>query len=223
MADSYKRALIIGASGGIGAALVAANPAKEVIALSRSAGDLDLTDEKSVATAMGALEAPFDLILVASGALEIAGNGPEKSMSAITAEVMAAQFALNAIGPALVIRHAMRLLPREAPGIIACLSARVGSIGDNGLGGWVSYRAAKAALNQIVKTASIELTRTRPQSICVALHPGTVTTPLTQQYLGRHPSVSPDEAARNLLTVLGTLTPDDTGKFIDWAGKEIPW
>jgi len=166
---------------------------------------------------------PFDLILVASGALEVNGAGPEKTIRSISAQAMMDQFALNAVGPALVLSHAARLLSRDRRAVIAVLSARVGSIGDNRAGGWVSYRAAKAAVNQIVHTAAIELARTHKQSICVALHPGTVKTAFTWKYLGRHPAVEPNEAAANLLTVIQGLTPENTGGFFDWAGKPVPW
>ena len=133
------------------------------------------------------------------------------------------QFRLNSIGPALVLAHAHRLLPRESTSTFAVLSARVGSIGDNRIGGWISYRSAKAAVNQVVHTAAIELARTHKQATIVALHPGTVATPFTEKYLGRHPAVAPAEAAENLLRVLDGLTPAQSGQFFDWAGKEVPW
>lgn len=117
-------------------------------------------------------------------------------------------------------------LPRarsERPAVAASLSARVGSIGDNRLGGWYSYRASKAALNQLVRTASVEVARTHPQAVVVALHPGTVATGLSARHLGGHPAVPPAEAAANLLRVIGGLTPADTGGFFDWAGKPVPW
>ena len=136
---------------------------------------------------------------------------------------MAAQFALNAIGPALVLRHAADLLPREGRSVFAVLTARVGSIGDNRLGGWYSYRAAKAAANQIVHGAAIELGRSHKQAICVALHPGTVQSDLTAKYLGRHPAVPPAEAAENLLTVIGNLKTVDSGGFFDWRGARVEW
>ena len=110
-----------------------------------------------------------------------------------------------------------------AGAVFAALSARVGSIGDNRLGGWYSYRTAKAALNQMIHTAAIELSRKRPESVCVALHPGTVATPFTEKYLGRHPSVTPQEAAQNLLAVLDGLGPRDTGLFFDWQGERVAW
>lgn len=220
-----NRTLIIGASGGIGAALVVACRARgdDVVGLSRSADGLDLTDEASVEAALGGLDGRFDLILVATGALEIDGAQPEKSVKAVRRRAMMDQFALNAVGPALVLRHAADLLDKKRRGVVAVLSARVGSIEDNRLGGWVSYRAAKAAVNQIVHTAAIEMSRSHPQSVCVALHPGTVETPFTQKYLGRHPAVPASEAAQNLLSVVEGLDADHSGQFFDWAGKVIPW
>ncbi|MEO0371980.1 MAG: SDR family NAD(P)-dependent oxidoreductase [Pseudomonadota bacterium] len=220
-----ENALIIGASGGIGSALAdaLAGQGVQVTGLSRRADDLDITDEVSVSNAMQALEGPYDLIFVATGGLEISGFGPEKTIKDVTAAAMLAQFKLNTMGPALILKHAQRLLPKDRRAVFAALSARVGSIGDNQLGGWYSYRTAKAALNQIVHGAAIELGRSHKQAICVALHPGTVATSLTQKYAGRHPTVSPDEAALNLIHVMNGLTPADTGGFFDWQGKRIPW
>jgi NAD(P)-dependent dehydrogenase (short-subunit alcohol dehydrogenase family) len=162
-------------------------------------------------------------VIVASGALEIDGAAPEKTIRAVSASAMADQFAVNAIGPALVLAHAHRLLPKNRRGVFAVLSARVGSIGDNRIGGWISYRSAKAAVNQIVHTAAIELSRSHPESICVAIHPGTVETAFTRKYLGRHPAVPAGQAAENILAVLEGLDVQDTGGFFDWAGKAVPW
>jgi NAD(P)-dependent dehydrogenase (short-subunit alcohol dehydrogenase family) len=218
------RALVVGASGGIGAALVTALRARgEVVGLSRRDGDLDVTNEASVAASLGALQPEFDLVVVATGALVLDGVGPEKSLKAVTAEGLAAQFAVNAIGPALVMKHALRLLPRDRVSRMAVLSARVGSIGDNALGGWYGYRAAKAALNQLVRTASVEATRTHPQSVLVALHPGTVETALAPAHRSGHPAMLPVEAAGHLLRVLDRLGPVETGGFYDWQGKVVPW
>ncbi|GAB4548485.1 MAG: SDR family oxidoreductase [Ruegeria sp.] len=194
-----------------------------MVGLSRSENGLDLMQPELADEMLGRIERPFDLVLVASGALEIDGAEPEKTIRAVSAKAMMDQFALNAVGPALVLKHAHRLLPRNGRSVFAVLSARVGSIGDNRLGGWVSYRAAKAAVNQIVHTAAIELARTHKDAICVALHPGTVKTPFTQKYVGRHPAVAPDEAARNLMQVVDGLRPEQTGQFFDWAGKPVPW
>lgn len=196
---------------------------EDVTGLSRSRDGFDITDEASVAKHLGALNGPFDRVVVATGALEIRGAAPEKTIKAITAQAMLDQFALNAVGPALVLAQAQDLLPRDRPAVVAVLSARVGSIGDNRIGGWISYRSAKAAVNQVVHTAAIELARTHKQTVCVALHPGTVATPFTEAYLGRHPAVSPREAADNLLRVMDNLTPEDSGGFFDWAGKPVVW
>lgn len=225
-----RNALILGASGGVGAALAARlrQQGAEVTELSRSRDGLDVTRDDTLADHAAALVArtdhrPFDLIFNATGALVIGGQQPEKTMDAVRPEAMAAQFALNATGVALVIRHFAPLLTREGRAVLASLSARVGSIGDNGLGGWVSYRAAKAAQNQIIRTAAIEWRRRNPRAVLVALHPGTVATPLTAKYAARHPTITPDESARALLGVIDSLHPDDTGSFRDWKGQVVPW
>jgi NAD(P)-dependent dehydrogenase (short-subunit alcohol dehydrogenase family) len=163
------------------------------------------------------------LVVTAVGVLAPKGRQPEKSLSAVDAEAMAQVMAVNAIGPALILKHAARLLPKGRRGVVATLSARVGSIGDNQIGGWYSYRASKAALNQIVHGAAIELARSHKQSICVALHPGTVETPFTANYAGRHKTVPADQAAENLLAVLAKLVPAQSGGFYDYAGQEIVW
>jgi NAD(P)-dependent dehydrogenase (short-subunit alcohol dehydrogenase family) len=218
------RSLVLGASGGIGAALVAALRSRgEVTGLSRRDTGLEITDEASVAGQLQALDGAFDLVIVATGALVLGGVGPEKTLKAVSAEGLARQFAVNAIGPALVIKHALPLMPRDRVARLAVLSARVGSIGDNALGGWYGYRAAKAALNQLVHTAAIEASRSHPQSVLVALHPGTVETALAPAQRAGHPTVSPAEAAGNVLAVLDGLGPADSGGFFDWQGKVVPW
>ena len=219
------RALVVGASGGIGRAVAARLEAQgaEVTRLSRSGDGLDLTDEASLSRLLGGLEGSYERILVTTGALELDGVPPEKGLRSLDPAAMAAQFALNAIGPALLLKHSLRLLPRDRPAAFAALSARVGSIGDNRLGGWHSYRAAKAALNQLIHTGAIEVARSHPQAVVVCLHPGTVETPLTRKYAGGHPTVTPDQAAVNLLAVLEGLRPKDTGGFFDWQGKSIAW
>ena len=217
-------ALVIGSSGGIGAALTA-NLQKRgytVQGLSRSKDGFDVTDEASVETQLNQIEGEHDLVIVATGALSMDGKGPEKSLRSIDAGAMAAQYLLNAIGPLLVLKHAKKLLPRDRRAVFAVLSARVGSIGDNQFGGWYSYRASKAGLNQLMRTASIELKRTHRHLICVSLHPGTVATKFTEAYR-THPTVPPDEAANNLLVVIDGLTEQDSGSFFDWAGKRVDW
>ncbi|MCQ0092205.1 SDR family NAD(P)-dependent oxidoreductase [Roseovarius sp. M141] len=219
------RSLIIGASGGIGSAIAAKlqQDGSEVTALSRSVDGLDITNEASVKNALDRLEGEFQLIFVATGTLELNGTGPEKALRDLGAQAMANQFAINCIGPSLVMKHALRRLPRKGPSCFAALSARVGSIGDNRAGGWYSYRTAKAALNQMIHSAAIELKRTHREAICVALHPGTVATDLTAKFAGNHPTVAPDEAAQNLLSVLDGLKPNDSGQFFDWQGKRVEW
>ena len=218
------RSLVIGASGGIGAALVQALALRgDVIGVSRSIDGLDVTDEASILRVLGALNGTFDLIFVASGALEIDGHRPEKSLRALDGAALAQQFAVNAIGPALVLKHALRLMPRDRLARFAALSARVGSIGDNALGGWYSYRAAKAALNQLIHTASIEVARSHPLAIVSVLHPGTVATGFTKDYVANRVTVTADVAAANLLAVLNALTPAESGGFFDATGARILW
>ncbi|SDE00934.1 NAD(P)-dependent dehydrogenase, short-chain alcohol dehydrogenase family [Paracoccus isoporae] len=218
-------ALVIGDSGGIGAAVAARlrEQGQDVTGLSRRDG-LELTDQQSVAEAAEGLEGQsFDLIFNATGALVIDGYAPEKTIRAIDAEGMAAQFALNAIGVALLLRYFSPLLAQDRRAVFASLSARVGSIGDNGFGGWISYRAAKAAQNQIIRTAAIEIARKNDQAIVVALHPGTVETRLTAKYAENYPTITAETSAEALLGVIDGLTPDDTGSFRDWKGKPVEW
>lgn len=218
------RALVIGSSGGIGAALSAALAARgtEVTGLSRSATGLDLADAGGVERAMEAIEGPFDVMLIATGILAPEGAAPEKALGQVDAAAMARVMAVNAIGPALVLRHAPRLLPRRGRSVLAALSARVGSIGDNRLGGWHAYRASKAALNMVLRGAAIELGRTHPEAVVAALHPGTVDTRFTAAFGGRD-KLAPPEAAARLLAVLDGLAPGRSGGFWDAEGREVPW
>lgn len=219
------KALVIGDSGGIGAAVSEALRQRKakVTGLSRRTG-LDLTDPDSVARcANGLSQERFDLIFNATGALVIDGSQPEKTIRAIDADAMNAHFALNATGVALLLRDFAPLLREGSRAVFASLSARVGSIGDNGLGGWISYRAAKAAHNQILRTAAIEIARQDQNHIVVALHPGTVETRLTRDYADRYPTISPEKSAQALLSVIDGLTRDDNGTFWDWKGKPVPW
>ena len=223
-ATDSMRALVIGASGGIGQALCAALAARgaDVTGLSRRDDGFDLSDPATVEAALARLAPGFELIFIASGVLTAGAARPEKALREVNAAEMAAQFAVNAIGPALVLRHAARLLPRDRRAVFAALSARVGSISDNRAGGWYSYRASKAALNQILHTGAIELARSHPHAICAALHPGTVQTGFTAGYPG-HDKVSPETAAENLLAVIDRLGPEDSGGFFDWSGARVAW
>ena len=219
------RALVVGASGGIGGAIAAELKARDwdVTGLSRSDDGLDVTEEGSVCQAFGQLKDTFDLVFVATGALVCVADRPEKSIREASAEELAAQYRINAIGPMLVLKHALSVLPKENRAVFAAMSARVGSIGDNHLGGWHSYRASKAALNQLLHGAAIELARTHPRAILAALHPGTVATPFTKDYAEHHDRVQPTAAARSLLDVVEGLRPEDSGGFFDYAGRPIPW
>ncbi|WP_114226925.1 MULTISPECIES: SDR family NAD(P)-dependent oxidoreductase [Sphingomonas] len=217
--------LVIGASGGIGAALAARLAAVESThTLSRSAGEIDLTDEASIAAAAERVRpnAPFDRIIVATGLLHDDESGPEKSLRELTADKLARSFAVNAIGPTLCARYFLPLLARD--GRFAALSARVGSIGDNRLGGWYGYRASKAALNQLIRTAAIEWAHSRPAALCVTLHPGTVDTAMSRPFQrGVAPErlFTPADAAERMLAVLDALTPADSGGCFDWAGRRV--
>ena len=222
------RAMVIGSGGGIGAALVATLRTTdiEVVALSRRAGSIDLTDESSIAAACAAFGdwPPLRLVIVASGLLHDEMQQPEKSMRALDPVSLARSFAVNAIGPALVAKHVIPRLPREGKAVFAVLSARVGSIGDNRLGGWHGYRASKAALNQMVRTLAIETARTRPDAILAALHPGTVSTSLSAPFRGNVEAdrlFTPSEAAGYLLSVVDDLTSADSGGFFAWDGSTI--
>jgi NAD(P)-dependent dehydrogenase (short-subunit alcohol dehydrogenase family) len=219
------RSLVIGGTGGIGRALVALiGQSEPVVALGRRTDPaIDLTDEASIAEAARVLagQAPFRRIVDATGALMIDGAGPEKRLADLDPVRLARAFAINAIGPALLLKHVSPLLPRSGRCVFATLSARVGSIGDNGLGGWYGYRASKAALNQFVRTAAIEIARKRPEALVLALHPGTVRTGLSAPFTSPGQGFTPEESAARLLRVMDAAT--QTGAFLDHAGAVIPW
>lgn len=220
---TQKRVLIFGASGGIGAAMAqqAGTEGAEVVALSRSQTGLELTDPASIEAALEG-QGVFDAVVIATGILAPKDTTPEKALAALTPDTMAQVFAVNAIGPALILARIAPHLPRNRRAVVAVLSARVGSISDNRLGGWHSYRASKAALNQILRGAAIEMHRTRPQTTCVALHPGTVKTALTSGY-GGYDKLTPQEAAQRLWHVMDGLTSAQSGSFLDFNGLHVPW
>lgn len=225
-------AVVIGSSGGIGAAvaerLERSGVFSGVIGLSRASNPgIDLLDEQSIIRAVDAVrarQADLRLVFDATGFLHGGGHMPEKSLASLTPEHMAHAFAVNAIGPALLMKHFLPLLPKQGKSVFATLSARVGSIGDNRLGGWYSYRASKAALNQLVHTAAIELARRKPEAVCIALHPGTVDTGLSSDFAKTGLEVrQPSDAAALLIDTIDRLTPAGTGGFFDYNGASLPW
>lgn len=226
-------AVVIGASGGIGRAIADAleeeGTFKIVHRFARSASGpahIDIMDEASIAAAasqVGNGPAPT-LVFVATGLLHDQALGPEKALKDLDAAWLARVYAVNAIGPALLAKHFLPLMPKTGRTIFAALSARVGSISDNRLGGWHGYRASKAALNQLIRTISIEERRRNSSSVVVALHPGTVDTTLSKPFQGNVPPghlFDSGRAAVQLLDVLDGLRPPDSGKLFAWDGSEV--
>ncbi len=228
--DGY-RALVLGASGAIGGAIVDALKADArcggVTALSRQGPlPVELTDEAQLAAAAAALrgQAPFHLMVCAAGVLQADGRPPEKRLADLDPATLARLYMVNAVGPALFIKHFHDLLPLRERGLLAVLSARVGSIGDNRKGGWYGYRASKAALNMLLKTAAIEVARRRPLAVLTALHPGTVRSGLSAPIIGDADATEPAASARHLLEVLDALPAEGaSGCFRAWDGAAIPW
>jgi NAD(P)-dependent dehydrogenase (short-subunit alcohol dehydrogenase family) len=233
MNETPASAIVIG-TGAIGQALVAQLQGRysQVLALGRrSEPAIHFEDETSIAAAAHwsaeqceAAGAPLRLLLVSSGFLHGAAGQPERSLKELQPGYLAHSFLVNALGPALLMKHFLPLLPRQGPCKAVFLSARVGSIEDNRLGGWYGYRAAKAALNQLVKTASIEQTRRNRQSSVVALHPGTVDSPLSAPFSKSGLEVrSSAKAAGQIVQVIEALDAASTGGFIDYRGDRLPW
>lgn len=230
MADTQDQAaVVIGASGGIGAAVAklveASGRFALVHALSRTGTGLDLENEASIAAAAARVaEGPEPtLVFVATGVLHH-GFEPERGFRALTAEHMLRDYRINTVGPALVAKHFLPLAPRDRRTVFAALSARVGSIGDNRLGGWHSYRASKAALNMVLRNLAVELGRTHPQAVVAGLHPGTVDTALSQPFQrGVKPETlfTADYSAERLLAVIDGLTAADSGGVFAWDGARI--
>jgi NAD(P)-dependent dehydrogenase (short-subunit alcohol dehydrogenase family) len=240
---SGKRALVIGSGGGIGAALVdqlvVSGRFDRVYAGSRrpeASNDpsvkrltTDILDDDTLAEAgrQIANEGALDLLIVATGLLHRGTDiRPEKSLRQLDASVMAEVFAINSVGPALVAKHFLPLLARRQRAVAIFLSARVGSIADNRLGGWHSYRASKAALNALVRCFAIELGRSNPEAIVAALHPGTVDTPLSEPFQARVAEsslFSADKSAMHIMAVFDQLSSRDSGGFYGWDGRPIPY
>lgn len=231
---------VVGSSGGIGAALFTildSVPNSRVLGFSRSATShstdsnnalLDYSSEASIASAaeLASTNGPLDLVIVATGILHDGALQPEKSLRDIDATNMQRVMQVNAIGPALVAKHFLPHMRRDNKSVFAAISARVGSISDNRLGGWASYRASKAALNMLLKTLSIEHARRWPEAVIAALHPGTVNTHLSEPFSSRVPQgklFSPADSASYMLSVIDTLQPSDSGGFFAWDGQTIEY
>lgn len=240
--DTNSVAVVVGASGGVGRALtdllLTHSAAGSVFATSRASqraasdrehpGVLDLGDEDSIANAAQTASAlgELRLVLVATGILHVPGvMAPEKTWRALDGAQLEHSMRINAIGPALVAKHFLPHFPRRGRAVFAALSARVGSISDNQLGGWYGYRASKAALNMLIRTLALELGRRAPDAVCVGLHPGTVDTGLSRPFqstVAEGRLFSPLQSAGYLLQVIDTLTPSNSGRLFAWDGTEIP-
>lgn len=237
-------AVVAGASGGLGRAfcerILARSSHARVLALSRERPDgwgddaqrgwarIDLLDEDTLSAAAETIARQGEprLMLVATGRLHRPGLSPEKTYRALGLKPLTELFAINAAGPALLAKHLLPLTPAKSRSVFAVLSARVGSIGDNRLGGWHAYRASKAALNMLLHTIAIEHRRLRPEGLCVALHPGTTDTKLSKPFQANVPPgklFAPTQAAEALLDVIDRLRPEDSGGFFAWDGSTIPW
>ena len=230
--DSFPpnmRALVIGSTGAIGAAFVrllhAHRADAQVIELHRhSRPAIDFTNEQSIelAAQVAAPQGPFHLIINATGILHGDNFMPEKKLADLEYQHLKHIFEINTFGPALVMRYFTPLLDRER-GVMALLSAQVGSIEDNHLGGWYSYRASKAALNMLVKTAAIELKRSQKNAVLLALHPGTVRSGLSKPFRGGSLARNADDAVTDMLNVINQKTPDQSGNFYTYDDQQLPW
>lgn len=233
---SAYQALVLGATGAIGNAFLKhfQNDAECVLALGLSRqGDVrfELEDESSMAQCAALLRNPlgpygaceFKYIIDATGALTLDGQGPEKRLQALNAKQLLRQLTVNAVGPALLIKHFLPLLLTQEAACYATLSARVGSIEDNHKGGWYGYRAAKAARNMLLQTAAIEADRQRPMAVFAALQPGTVQSNLSAQFVAAQDAITPQASVAQLMHVLAQLRPTGRAQFVDYAGHAIPW
>lgn len=239
MTTERTTAVVVGAGGGVGAELVRGLLARgdvEVRAWARrpdpaldgvTLEPADVEIEESLAAAAERLQGspPLTRVIVATGLLHAPGVSPERSLAELDPAALLKLYAVNAVGPALVAKHLLPLFPRRGRAVFAALSARVGSLGDNRLGGWHGYRASKAALNMLIRNLAVELARTRPDALAVGLHPGTVDTPLSAPFQARVPPAAlqtPQDAAGRLLRVVEALTLADSGAVFDGDGLRLP-
>ena len=226
MYEYSGRALIFGASGGIGQAfsrfLEDKLGSENVVNVSRSFDGFEISDEEKILKFSESIEGSFNLIINATGVLQTTEEGPEKTINVVKQKSMIDMMTINAIGPALLLKNFSKKLDKTKFSVFVNLSARVGSITDNSLGGWISYRSSKAALNQIIKTSSIEINRRNKNAICVGLHPGTVKTRFTEKFQNTTETISPDESVEMMMKVVENLSVDDNGYCFAYDGKVIP-
>ena len=240
-ADSELRVVVAGSGGGIGRALVSALLERpgvaRIYALTRhpdrdAASNVrleqrraDIGSEESLRALAASIPEPLDLVIVASGILHSETLAPERRSRDLNPDTMLEVLRINTVVPALIGKHFLPLLNKRRKAVFAALSARVGSIGDNRLGGWTSYRASKAALNMVLKNFAIEFGRSHSLAIVAGLHPGTVDTALSRPFTGRVPAeqlFTAERSAAHLLDVIDRLQPEDSGKVFAWDGQEIP-
>ena len=226
MYEYSGRALVFGASGGIGQAfsrfLENKLGSENVVNISRSFDGFEISDEEKIFKLSESIEGSFNLIINATGVLQTTEEGPEKTINVVKQKSMIDMMTINAIGPALLLKNFSKKLDKTKFSVFVNLSARVGSITDNRLGGWISYRSSKAALNQIIKTSSIEINRRNKNAICVGLHPGTVKTRFTEKFQNTTETISPDESVEMMMKVVENLSVDDNGYCFAYDGKVIP-
>ena len=226
MYEYSGRALVFGASGGIGQAfskfLENKLGSENVVNVSRSFDGFEISDEEKIFKLSESIEGSFNLIINATGVLQTTEEGPEKTINVVKQKLMIDMMTINAIGPALLLKNFSKKLDKTKFSVFVNLSARVGSITDNRLGGWISYRSSKAALNQIIKTSSIEINRRNKNAICVGLHPGTVKTRFTEKFQNTTETISPDESVEMMMKVVENLSVDDNGYCFAYDGKVIP-
>ena len=226
MYEYSGRALVFGASGGIGQAfsrfLENKLGSENVLNVSRSFDGFEISDEEKILKFSESIEGSFNLIINATGVLQTTEEGPEKTINVVKQKSMIDMMTINAIGPALLLKNFSKKLDKTKFSVFVNLSARVGSITDNRLGGWISYRSSKAALNQIIKTSSIEINRRNKNAICVGLHPGTVKTRFTEKFQNTTETISPDESVKMMMKVVENLSVDDNGYCFAYDGKVIP-